>query len=147
MSSAQLAWGEFDAPDMLLVVAAGDVGLALSTLALSPLVGATPTQLGIVSLGGLGGGVLFTLGGGLFTRESRPLLQASFIGTSAGLLVGGIIASRFGPEPENTASAARTLSGGTAGPSVWFRGLSSAPLFGPDGRSRGVAVVASFEND
>jgi len=146
MSSAQLAWGELESRDMLLVVAAGDVGLALTTLALSPLVGATPRQLGIMSLGGLGGGVLFTLGGGLVTRESRPLLQASFIGTSAGLLVGGIIASRFGPEPE-TAVSARTLGGGTAGPSVWFRGLSSAPLFGPDGRSRGVAVVASFEND
>ncbi len=146
MSSAHLAWGELRAPDMLLVVAAGDVGLALSTLALSPLVGATPAQLGIMSLGGLGGGVIFTLGGGLFTRESRPLLQASFIGTSAGLIVGGIIASRINLEPDPQSSA-RTLSGGSAGPSVWFRGLSSAPLFGPDGRSRGVAVVASFEND
>ncbi|HEX8698439.1 MAG TPA: HEAT repeat domain-containing protein [Myxococcaceae bacterium] len=146
MSSAHLAWGELEAPGMLLVVAAGDVGLALSTLALSPLVGATPTQLGIVSLGGLGGGVLFTLGGGLFTRESRPLLQASFIGTGVGLLVGGIIASRINPEPDTQVSA-RRLSGGTAGPSVSFRGLSSAPLFSPDGRSRGVAVVASFEND
>jgi len=145
MSSAHLAWGELDAPDMLLVVAASDVGLALSILALSPLVGATPTQLGIVSLGGLGGGVLFTLGGGLFTRESRPLLQASFIGTGVGLVVGGIVASRFGPSPDSP--SAPTLDGGSSGPSIWFRGLSSAPLFGPDGRSRGVAVVASFVND
>jgi hypothetical protein len=89
--------------------------------------------------------VLFTLGGGLFTRDSRSLLQAGFIGSGAGLVVGGIIASRMSPAEDKVAT--RTMSGGTGLPSVWFLGLSSAPLLSSDGRSRGVAVVAHFEND
>jgi hypothetical protein len=145
MSSAQLAWGDLDRSDTLLVLGASDAGLILSTLLLSPLVEATPAQVGIASLGGLGGGVIFTLGGGLFTRDSRALLKAGFIGSGLGLVVGGLLAARMGPGEDE--ASPRAVSGGTALPSVWFRGLSSAPLFGPDGRSRGVAVVASFEND
>jgi hypothetical protein len=147
MASAQLAWGELDRSDVLLVLGASDLGMAVSTLALSPVVEATPAQVGITSLGGLGGGVLFTLGAGLFTRDSRSLLKAGFVGTGAGLVAGGLFAARTRPQ-EDKASAEPGASGGSAGlPSVWFRGLSTAPLFTADGRSRGMAVVASFEND
>ncbi len=148
MTSAQLAWGELDQSDMLLVLGASDLGMAVSTLALSPVVEATPTQVGITGLGGLGGGVLFTLGAGLFTRDSRDLLRAGFVGTSVGLLAGGLFASQSSPVEDKATSGAVSSSGGSAGiPSVSFRGLSTAPLFTADGRSRGMAVVASFEND
>jgi hypothetical protein len=148
MTSAQLAWGDLDRSDMLLVLGASDLGMAVSTLALSPLVEATPTQVGITGLGGLGGGVLFTLGAGLFTRDSRDLLRAGFAGTSVGLLAGGLFASQSRPVEDKAPSGAVSSSGGSAGiPSVSFRGLSTAPLFTADGRSRGMAVVASFEND
>jgi hypothetical protein len=147
MTSGQLAWGEIDQSDMLLVLVASDLGMAASTLALSPLVEATPTQVGITGLGGLGGGVLFTLGAGLFTRESGDLLKAGFVGTSVGLLAGGLFAARSSPAEDKASPGAVTSSGGTGLPSVWFRGLSTAPLFTADGRSRGMAVVASFEND
>ena len=147
-TSAKLAWGdELESSDMLLVLGASDLGMAVSTLALSPLVEATPNQVGITSLGGLGGGVLLTLGAGLFTRDSGSLLKASFIGTSAGLLAGGLFAARMKPEEDKASSGAVTSSGSAALPNVWFRGLSTAPLFTADGRSRGMAVVASFEND
>jgi hypothetical protein len=147
MTSAQLAWGELDRSDTLLVLVASDLGMAASTVALSPLVEATPTLVGITGLGGLGGGVLFTLGAGLFTRDSRDLLKAGFVGTSVGLLAGGLFAAQSSPG-EDKASPVAGTSGGSAGiPSVSFLGLSTAPLFTADGRSRGMAVVASFEND
>lgn len=147
MTSAQLAWGELDRSDALLVLGASDLGLALSTLALSPLVEATPAQVGITSLGGLGGGVLFTLGAGLLTRDSRSLLQAGFVGTGAGLLAGGLFAARARPEADKAPEEAAAPRASAAFPSVWFRGLSTAPLLTADGRSRGMAVVASFENE
>lgn len=147
MTSAQLAWGDLERSDMLLVLGASDLGMAVSTLALSPLVEATPTQVGITGLGGLGGGVLFTLGAGLFTRDSQSLLKAGFVGTSVGLLAGGLFAAQASPEEDKAPQGAVTSSASTRLPSVWFRGLSTAPLFTADGRSRGMAVVASFEND
>ena len=132
---ANLVEGLTFRPAMLVVVAGGDAGLALTSILLSPLVGARPAQLGVASLGGIAGAAAFTLGTALATNDGNALIVANLTGTAVGLVTGGVIASVFdiGVDPE-PAAPGRSVEHGSWSDGVRFRGLSSTPIY--DGRGQ-----------
>jgi hypothetical protein len=109
------------APALRLTVSAGDAGLAVGGLLVSPLMNIDPRRVGIAYLGGVSGAALGSLAVALATRDNDKVIGANLIGSGAGLAIGALVASRWKLAP-------RTPSSGPPGGS----GLSlSAPLLTP----------------
>lgn len=131
---------------LLITTIASDVGLGLTALLLSPVVGVRPEHVGITSLGGGIGAALSTLGTALVTDRGDRLVRANLIGTVIGLAAGAGVAAMIDFEDE-PATSTETAGGGTqTGMAVKFRGLTSGPLLSPDGRVDGMGFSAVFQN-
>ncbi len=107
--SAALADVELE-PGLRMTVAAGDAGMVLGGLLVSPLANIDPRRIGITYLGGVSGSALASLGVALVTRDNDKLIGANLIGSAAGLGLGALVASqwKFAPRPPRRASAPST---------------------------------------
>lgn len=135
--------------DLLLIVAASDIGLGVTSFLMSPSVGARPIQVGVASLFGLGGAAATVLGASLFTQQAEVLIAANLFGAVAGLGIGAFVAARL---PESIDPGKQSGGGGGGfgtfpGLPIRFQNISPAPMLDSDGRMGGGALVASFEND
>ncbi len=98
-----------DAPTdtmLLSLLIAGDAGLGLGALLVSPALDVPPAALGLVGLYGAGGATLSALGAALLASSNgggHPIGAATLVGTGVGLAVGAI------------------------GAATWHRGLVMAP--------------------
>ena len=134
------------APALEITIAAGDAGLALGALLVSPAVDLDPRRVGVAYLGGLSGAALASLGAALATRDNDKLIGANLIGSAAGLAIGGLIATRmtFSPRPPRGVATAPTSSSG--GLSLGTPMLSPIVLAPPAGSTAmpGIGVAATF---
>ena len=114
-----------------------DLGLAVSALAVSPLVGVDPSTLAWISIGGVAGMSLATMGAVFLAYDpsstDRPVATANVIGTVVGLVAGGLFAHKL----EGSGGDGPALKLPQAS---WLRGVplplaSLAPLTSADGRS------------
>ncbi len=127
------------------ILAASDVGLAATALAVSPLVGADPRILAGANFGGMAGAGLCTLFTAMFSNNSDNIYRANLIGSGGGLLAGGILAyfAFADSEPVNKKSAS------AADLPSWLRlpvrSVSSAPHFDTLGRADGMVILADLD--
>jgi hypothetical protein len=144
------AFGDLRESHALVILGASDLGLGVTALLLSPLVGVEPVQVGIASLFGAGGAVVFLLGRALVPSQPRDLLVASLVGSGVGLGTGAVVAWLKGPSVKAPPAAARLELGAPerawASP-IRFRGLTSAPVLSADGAVSGGGLALMFEND
>lgn len=135
-----------EAPALRLTIAAGDAGLAIGGLLVSPVLDIDPRKVGLAYLGGLSGSAFASLAVALATRDNDKLIGANLIGSAAGLGIGAVIASnwKFSPRTPRRSSAPTPPAAG---------GLSlSAPLLSPivmaappgSGAMPGFGVAATF---
>jgi hypothetical protein len=97
-------------PALRMTIAAGDAGLAIGGLLVSPVANIDPRRVGIAYLGGVSGSALASLGVALVTRDDNKLIGANLIGSAAGLGLGAIIASQWKfatPAPKTTSAPKR----------------------------------------
>ena len=127
--------------DMLIILAAGDLGLLGTTALLAA--GVAPRSLGIATLGGLAGALAGTLGTSLVTRDGDTVLTATLIGTVAGL-AGGMVLSGFTKTDGESAERSEVRRASSL-PSLEFKGLTTQPVIGRDGRIDGFALAAMVE--
>ena len=133
-----------EAPALRLTVAAGDAGLAIGGLLVSPVLDIDPRKVGLAYLGGLSGSALASLAVALATRDNDKLIGANLIGSAGGLALGAVIASKwkFSPRTPRRSSAPASASGLAL----------SAPLFSPivmaapsgSGAMPGFGIAATF---
>ncbi|MBI5610743.1 MAG: hypothetical protein HY902_17835 [Deltaproteobacteria bacterium] len=126
------------------VLISSDVGLAVSALAVSPLIGADPRILAGATFGGLAGGGLASLFTAMVTTNSDPIIRANLAGSATGLVAGGILAyfAYADSEPMDKKTADLGLPGWLKLP---VRGVSSAPHFDTLGRPDGMVVLADLD--
>jgi hypothetical protein len=144
------AWGgalaDLDNPTMLrLTLGAGDVGLAIAALAVSPVLGVDARRIGIANLAGLAGAGIASLGAALATPDSDAVIAANLVGSAVGLVGGAILAvsldlspvsTRAPPPPPDSASGWRRMLARIPTPQL-------APLvLPPDQRRTGASAPA-----
>ncbi len=146
------AWGAALAdmelePALRLTVYAGDAGLALSGLLVSPAIDLDPRRLGVAYLGGVSGAALASLGAALATRDNDTLITANLIGSAAGLAVGALVGSRMKMSPRRPRGAAVAAASGTSDRS-WLRAPVVSPMIVPpspgSGAAPGFGLTATF---
>lgn len=152
MGGTGLVWGgwiagwsgalaDWRASDVVLATAiGGDVGAAVSSLLVSPVVGLDPMVLGGASLGGIGLAGVGTMAMMMVTDNRDRWIQANIAGSVLGLVGGGLITAHLleGRARPRTGGAGAAESG--EGP-TWLRGLSAAPLTDREGRLEGFALT------
>jgi hypothetical protein len=91
---------------------ASDLGLLLSGLALSPLVGMPPARLGWINLFGLGGMAAFTSIGAAFSDDGAQIgtIVGSVVGLAAGVIVTGFMSFDAKKKKRRYVSGAETGS-------------------------------------
>ncbi len=94
--------GEWNAKDSAKSVLLGSaLGLAATATLVSPLVNISPNTMAWASVGGVAGMTLGTLGAVFFAydRPGHPVATANIVGTSIGLIGGGLLAHFLSPRP------------------------------------------------
>jgi len=112
-------------PAVRLTIAAGDAGLAIGGLLVSPAVDIDPRKVGLAYLGGLVGSAIASLGVALATRDNDKLIGANLIGSAAGLVVGAVVANNWNFSPRTPRRSSAPVAPASPGISL------SAPLFSP----------------
>jgi hypothetical protein len=132
-------------PALRLTIAAGDAGLAVGGLLVSPLVDIDPRRVGLAYLGGVSGSALASLAVALGTRDNDKLIVANLIGSAAGLGIGAAIASqwKFSPRTPRRSKAPPPATGGL---SLSAPLLSPIVMAAPPGSNAmpGVGIAATF---
>ncbi len=100
-----------------IAMLAGDVGLSLSVLALSPILKMTGPRIGWINLFGLGGMALATGVSAAFSGEAAQV--GTVAGSVAGLVTGVIVTGLLGIDERERARGGKTLFSDWRGP---FRG-------------------------
>ncbi len=126
------------------VLVSSDLGLAVSALAVSPLVGADPRILAGANFGGMAGAGLASLFTAMFTANSDHIIRANLAGSAAGLVTGGILAyfAYADAQPIDKKTADLSMPNWLKLP---VRGVSSAPHFDTLGRPDGMVVLADLD--
>ncbi len=107
--------------DMRLQLAAGDAGMAVSGLLISPVVAVDPRRMGVANLGGLAGAAIGSLAVALASKDRDAVITGNLAGSGAGLIFGSILAANLRFSPPRPETAARNDS------SAWRRALARLP--------------------
>ncbi len=122
-----------------------DVGLAATSLLISPVGGMDPRVLAGANFGGLTGAAMFSLVGAMFSTNSDTVIKANLAGTAIGLVTGGILAHAMWKDEPPTAADA---DGPTWLP-AWVRNpiktVQFAPRLDPAGRFDGMTMNAVLD--
>lgn len=128
-------------PALRATIVAGDAGLALSGVLVSPAVDIDARRIGIAYLGGLSGAALASLGAALVTRDNDKLIGANLAGSGIGLALGAMIASQWTFAPP---AAAPTTPAPSSGISLSAPLLTPLVLQPPGGGMPGLGIAATF---
>jgi hypothetical protein len=126
----------FEQDDVLIVLAAGNLGLLSATTLLA--VGVPPKSLGIATLGGMAGALTGTLSASLVTADRNAVLTTCLVGTVVGLAGGALLSSFSKADKQSAESPEVRLSSPL--PSLELKGITTQPVIGRDGRIDGFAL-------
>ncbi|MCO4762603.1 MAG: hypothetical protein KC502_13915 [Myxococcales bacterium] len=130
--SAELA--DWHAADTLMAAAiGGDIGVAISAALISPLVNIDPRVVGGASVGGVGGAAVATMLAMMVSSDSDTWIKANLVGTTVGLLAGGLVTARVVSGRRPAARAGTQGLGLGDGWTRWIKGFAATPLMGPAG--------------
>jgi hypothetical protein len=130
---------------MVTLLVGTDVGLAATSLLISPVGGMDPRVLAGANFGGLTGAAMFSLVGAMFSTDTTTVIKANLAGTVIGLVTGGILAHAVMKDEPPTAADA---DGPTWLP-AWVRNpiktVQFAPRLDPAGRFDGMTMNAVLD--
>jgi len=121
---APYAFGGDGDASLLGALVAGDAGLLLAAVALSPAVAVPSSTLGWCEVGGLGGLALGVSGTAIFSDDNRAIATGMLIGSGVGLVAGAVA----GPWLSAGSSAKESASGAASGTPAAASGTAAAGL-------------------